>query len=539
MSATTLAARVKSRREELGLSQRDIPGIDHSAVSKIESGKLKDPGFDLAGKLSKALGLTLDELGGAPASAVRMIELRAILPDPNNPRTINAGDAEDAAFVDSIRQLGLIQPLAVRRLVADEDAKGDHEWMVVDGHRRLAGLWEIHGPKSKVLVPCRLVEADDTRTLLMQLVANVQRADMNPLDLANGVAGLVLAKMDTQEIADALGRKRRWVQEMASVGQHLVNGARNALQTGRITISQAVAIAAERDEKAQNELVTKACDGQLNEDEIRAITADRKERQREEEDAAKRSTQLDIEDFTPGKTKAKYPTPNESGIFTGKPTIRARWTDRRGEFEIELYQFGDHKWCAGSRCAWRPSSVGGGSSSTGAARDRHKQSTAALAFLDCARDYYKGMCGRAKNWPEDVPAMHKLHDWITQQLTKLGATERVLADWRKNNPPPAKPKAKKPAEKKEAARPKIEPPPIDLTKPPLWAQPMADALFCVHDGRQAFLCRGWAQMAKTFAIGADGHDLNALYARPNWQDDSDGKPFDFGSSVIRLVEAPA
>lgn len=529
MSAATLATRVKAAREGAELSQRQLLGVDQAVISKIEAGKITDPGIATMTAIAKATGRTIEELTTGAAAGVRSIELRELTPDPNNPRTIG-DDATDQAFVESIRTQGLLQALAVRRYQFPDS--GNWTWLVVDGHRRYAALSIIHGPKSKQPVPCRVVvEEDGAKVLLLQLVANVQRADMNPWDLARGIGDLVEAGMDTQAIAEALGRKRRWVQEQASVGRGLHNGARNALQSGRITISQAVAIAAEKDEKEQNKLVTQSCDGQLNEDEIRAITADRKDKAAEEKDARERSQQLDIEDFAPGKGKT-YPTPNENGVFQGKPTVTVRWTHKRGYMGIELVQYGDHKWCAGLDLHWRTSGR-----SHAAGRDDYKQQNAPVCFLDVARTAYGWLCSQAKDHPEDLPAMHQLHDWIATQLVKLHATARVQADWKNNNPPPAKAKAKSAAKAKAPPAPK----PVDISAPPTWAQPIAEALFMYHDGRQAFLCKGWAHMAKTFSdhLDADQEELRQLYNRSAWASDLDGKPFDFGGAVVRLKDAPA
>lgn len=510
MTAATLGSRVKARRAELGLSQRDLPGIDSGALSRIESGKAKDVGIETLQKLGKALGLTLEELAGAPASGVRSIPLRDLEADPDNPRTLDVGDAVDANFVESIRTQGLLQAVTVRPSPATLG-----KWRIAFGGRRYAALVMIHGPKSKFPVAAKLATAEGPQLLLQQLAENVQRADMNPWDLARSIGTLVEGAlgrpgMDTQAIADALGRKRRWVQEMASVGRGLHNGARNALMTGRISISQAVAIAAEKDEPAQNELVDKSCDGKLNEDEIRAITADRKAKAAEQKKA--RDAQIDIEDVT------------------GKPpmAMSPRWQHKRGYIEIAVVERTPHKFDATFTYKWRQ---GGGASAPFSER------TAAIAFLAGARKPFAALLASTKDNPEDVPAAREAHEWVDAMLEKLGATDRVLADWRLNNAPPELPKATK---KIEPAEPMPEEPApiVDLTTVPAWAAPMADALFVIHGTGPALLCRGWLHMAKTYAEEAAPNNLAALFDRDEWENDGEGQPDDFGSTVYRVVEAP-
>jgi ParB family chromosome partitioning protein len=534
MSAT-LASVVKARREALGLSQRQLPGLDSALVSRIESGKVKDPAGSTLQALSKALGVTLEELNGAPASAVRMVELRSLCPDPNNPRTLIDARPEDLALVDSIKELGLLQPLAVRR--PPDNAEGDADWMVVDGHRRYAALVLLHGPKSKTTVPVLVREGDGTQTLLMQLVANVQRVDMNPMDLAAAVAQLVDQKMDTQAIANAIGRKRRWVQEQASVGRHLTADAKDALREGIISISQAVALAAERNEKQQRDLLARVGLQDLNEDEIRSIVADTKAKTA----SVEISKQLDIEEVAGSGEAVKWLTPDVNGGFNRQePTRVLRWMHvYRGEFEIGLFQFGLESWCANYRLSWRTTSVGGGSSLGGGRREDHRSGSAFRSFLDAAEAHYPSMCSRAMAWPEDRPAMVKLFDWILQEARGLGAPEALIGEFTRRVQPPAKPSAKPtpatPATastKKQPKQPTLE----ELQQVPDWARPIARFPFVVVTSK-ATLCHGWARMVEVLAREIERDDgyfdrvLAAIADRDRWASSPDGTPYDWGSLV--------
>ena len=530
MSAATLGARVKAAREAAGLSMRGIDGVDNGLISRIESSKVTDPGIATMTAIAKATGKTVDELMGAPASAVRMVPLCDIEADPENPRTVDVANTVDAVFVDSIREHGLLQAVTVRHMPADHAGSA---WRIAYGGRRYAALVLIHGPKAKVPVPALVTEAEGGDLLLKQLVENIARADMNPADLAQAVHKLVEAKMDTASLAAVLKKGRRWVQEQASVGRWLTLENMVALRKGGLNISQAVAIAAEHDPEQQNKLAAHAELQGLTEDEIRAIVADRKAKETREEVAADAAREPALLPAADAKAAA-WPTPNENGVFECKATIAPRWVHKRGWMEIELYQYGEHKWCAGLDLGWRHSGFMGG-----AGPNDYKQQNAAVCFLDAARTAYGYMCDQAKERPEDLPSMHQLHDWVSTQLSKLGATERVKADWTKNTLRPEKPKAKPaPAPAKVKAEPKL--PPIDITKAPTWAQPMAAALFVVRDERKALLCKGWRHMAKTFVdLGHSSDDVRGLYERSYWSDDDGGEPFDFGEEVVRLTDAPA
>lgn len=537
MSAATLAARVKAAREGAQLTMRGIEGVDHSQLSRIESGKVTDPGIATMTAIARATGKTVDELMGAPASAVRMIELRELTPDPNNPRTIG-DDAADQAFVESIRTQGLLQALAVRRYQYPDSR--NWTWLVVDGHRRYAALAAIHGPRSKQPVPCRVVvEEDGAKVLLLQLVANVQRADMNPWDLARGIGDLVAAGMDTQAIADALGRKRRWVQEQASVGKYLCLQAIEFLQKGELSISQAVAIAGQRDPDAQYFLTNRVMKERLNEDDIRALTADRKAQAK----AKTESKQVDIEDLLDS---------DDEEIEQAAPKPVGGWktwrSDDLGYFKWQMLKHPEREaYIIETQAQWRRE----GSATTGWGGDKRKyHDTQALALGDAfelARSEFATFAMRK----DKATILTSFLPWLNKGMRNLRADEDLafaraskFETWvQKTFPDEETAKAKPKGKAATKAAPPLKPPPappIDISEPPVWAMPMVGALFVVRDEGVAYLCKGWRHMAKTFAdLGQADDDLRDLYDRDAWSDDRDGKPYDFGDEVVRLVDAPA
>ncbi len=120
----------------------------------------------------------------------RVLELpvESIRPNPNQPRQqFDGGQLESLAA--SIRSLGLLQPLSVRKTCAG--------WELVAGERRLraarlAGL---------ATVPCLPVEADTERSSLLALVENLQRADLDVWEEAAALQALIDRFGLTQEEA--------------------------------------------------------------------------------------------------------------------------------------------------------------------------------------------------------------------------------------------------------------------------------------------------------------------------------------------------
>ncbi len=140
------------------------------------------------------------EAGGA-----LYISLSRIAPNPNQPR--KRFDEEDlTGLAASIREQGVLQPLVVRRR---RDGDG---YELVIGERRwraaqLAGLDEA---------PAVVVDVTDRAALEMALVENVQRADLNPMELARAYDELVRDEGMTQ---DEVGR--RVGIDRSSVSNHL------------------------------------------------------------------------------------------------------------------------------------------------------------------------------------------------------------------------------------------------------------------------------------------------------------------------------
>ncbi|MDT0632157.1 ParB/RepB/Spo0J family partition protein [Rubrivirga litoralis] len=131
------------------------------------------------------------------AGRVADLEVEAIRPNPYQPRKDFDEDALDE-LAASVRQLGIIQPLTVRAL-------GDGRYELISGERRLrasrrAGLTRV---------PCYVREADTEEMLEMAIVENVQREDLNPVEVALGYQRLMEEVGLTQEqVAEKVGKSR-------------------------------------------------------------------------------------------------------------------------------------------------------------------------------------------------------------------------------------------------------------------------------------------------------------------------------------------
>lgn len=197
-----------------------------------------------------------------------LVELDALLPDPANPRgEIPAASLEELAA--SIRNHGILQPLIVRY----DPGSADPPYRVVCGHRRLAAA-RLAG---EAAVPVRILELTPDQALELQLVENLQRADIHPLEEAD--CFVVLSRrheMSAATIAEKVGKSEGYVlRRMKLAG--LPAAARKAFRDGKLSLANVHQIARIPNEKvaaaATKELLELA--DQDDEGEITAVAAAR------------------------------------------------------------------------------------------------------------------------------------------------------------------------------------------------------------------------------------------------------------------------
>ncbi len=152
--------------------------------------------------LGKGLGALIPM--GLPASGLRRVSVDAISANPRQPRTHFDPDALQE-LADSIREMGLIQPLIVQQVPDVDGAGRPTRYQLITGERRwraarLAGLQHVD-----VIVK----DATPMEMLELALVENIQRADLNPLEEAGAYDQLQREFGLTQErIAERVGRSR-------------------------------------------------------------------------------------------------------------------------------------------------------------------------------------------------------------------------------------------------------------------------------------------------------------------------------------------
>jgi ParB family transcriptional regulator, chromosome partitioning protein len=170
------------------------------------------------------------------------LDVDAIRPNPYQPRLhFDEGALEELA--ESIRQLGIIQPITVRAL-------GNGRFEVISGERRLRASRLAGLPR----IPAYVREADTEAMLEMAIVENVQREDLNPIEVALGYQRLMEECRLTQEqVAERVGKNRTTVTNHLRL-LRLPPSIQASIREGTVTTGHAKMLVAVEDEAAQQKM---------------------------------------------------------------------------------------------------------------------------------------------------------------------------------------------------------------------------------------------------------------------------------------------
>jgi ParB family transcriptional regulator, chromosome partitioning protein len=169
-------------------------------------------------------------------SSIQDIPLAKIRESKTNPRRI-FDEAKLAELSENIRQHGVLQPILVRPLPDGE--AGTYE--LVAGARRFRAS-KIAKRES---IPATVRELTDAQALELQVIENVQRVDVHPLDEARGYAALIELQPDTytvEGIAARVGRSPAYVSGRLRLIQ-LIPEAKQASYEDKLTVARAFEIA--------------------------------------------------------------------------------------------------------------------------------------------------------------------------------------------------------------------------------------------------------------------------------------------------------
>jgi len=187
----------------------------------------------------KGLGRGLDAIFGSdrldaklkPMSEMAQIAVKDIVPNPTQPRKQFDEEALEE-LAASIRTLGVIQPITVKR-------RDDGKYVIISGERR----WRASRRAGIETLPAYVREVDDENLHAMALVENIQREDLNAIEIALGMQRLIDECRLTQDaLSEKVGKKRSTVSNFLRLLK-LPEEIQLALKEGLISAGHAKAIA--------------------------------------------------------------------------------------------------------------------------------------------------------------------------------------------------------------------------------------------------------------------------------------------------------
>ena len=176
------------------------------------------------------------------------LPIKDIRPNPFQPRK----DVDPAALeelVSSIKQVGLLQPVVVRRA-----SGGDGGYELIAGERRLRACRTLGWER----IPAVQRDADDRTLLTLALIENLQRDDLSPVDEARGYERLIAEfSLAQQDVADAVGRDRSTVANALRLLK-LPEAVLGMLHEGHLSVGHARALLALDDPRTATTLAREA-----------------------------------------------------------------------------------------------------------------------------------------------------------------------------------------------------------------------------------------------------------------------------------------
>ena len=136
------------------------------------------------------------DIKSKPMSEMAEVRVADCIANPTQPRTTFDPTALEE-LADSIRTLGLIQPITVRK-------QGD-KYLLISGERR----WRAAQMAELETIPAYIRNVDDQNLHAMALVENIQRQDLNAIEIALGMRRLIEECGLTQDsLAEKVGKRR-------------------------------------------------------------------------------------------------------------------------------------------------------------------------------------------------------------------------------------------------------------------------------------------------------------------------------------------
>ena len=179
------------------------------------------------------------------------VDIDKVEPNPDQPRT-NFKKEELEELAESIKKNGLLQPILVRRVGS--------KYQIIAGERR----WQACKSLKMKTVPVRIKDADDDETIILALIENIQRSNLNPIEEAYGYRRMMeQGKMTQSEVAQAVSKGRTTITNALRLLE-LPDEAQKLLFEEKITAGHARAILSIPTKEGQSKLTDRIVEERLS-----------------------------------------------------------------------------------------------------------------------------------------------------------------------------------------------------------------------------------------------------------------------------------
>ena len=197
-------------------------------------------------------------------SGVLYVSIDDIRPNAAQPRK-NFDEEKLEELAASIERHGVIQPLVLRRLGKGfELVAGERRWRAA----RTAGLKEV---------PCIVKDLTDEENMLLAIIENMQREDLNPIEEAEGLKKMIETYGLTQEqVSYSIGKSRPYITNSLRLLK-LPGRVQELTAEGKITTGHARALASVKSQQKQIDLAVRAAKEGLSVRQIEKLAKEAKE----------------------------------------------------------------------------------------------------------------------------------------------------------------------------------------------------------------------------------------------------------------------
>ncbi|MEG2322754.1 MAG: ParB/RepB/Spo0J family partition protein [Anaerovoracaceae bacterium] len=189
---------------------------------------------------------------------ISYIDINEIKPNTNQPRKF-FDEEKLYELANSIKEHGLIQPIVLRLC-----EKG---YEIVAGERR----WRAARKAELKTVPCIVRELTDEQNMLLAIIENMQREDLNPIEEAEGLSQMINTFGLTQnEISQSVGKSRPYITNSLRLLK-LPEEIQDLISTGKISMGHGRALAGISNQERQKELADYVMEHQVSVRQIESL----------------------------------------------------------------------------------------------------------------------------------------------------------------------------------------------------------------------------------------------------------------------------